>query len=557
MTNFGAKILNSAKSGLFAQQAIIATTGNNIANVNTPGYSRRVVDLETRGSASSGGLIDPGSGVSIARIRRIADEFLERAMRESAGDRGNYTVQQEFMRRIEPLFALDGTAPTIGSSLTGFFNSLNQLTQNPASLELRANVLARANDLITSLQSTYGSLASLQREADQRLATEIETVNALTSQIATLNRAITQVEASGSAVANDDRDRRAQLLEQLTEKLGVHVLEQQDGSVSVSLPNGFPLVVGGTARALEVTNTPSFATNGNPPALWGGSLNSVVFDFDPSSTSATHFDLTAALKEGGGTIGGLLTVRGVAPNGATTPFDADGPLVEVASRVEAITRTLLTSFNAVYLGDEDGNGIPEDRIGTPPPAPDPFNPKAYDLEGNPPSTFGFFTFPGAGDTDGNGYPTAADIDPTAVTSYTAILQLAISRPEQIAAAWDTSNNPVPTIGDGDGRNIERLAELQFASLSFSSGSYSASATTFDSVYNGAVTYVGNQKSAAEINAAVAEDRYAAAASRRDEVSAVSLDEEFTVLVQSQRAYQASARMISIAGQLLDEIVRLI
>src|SRR4051794_25982583 len=105
MVNFSAKILNNAVSGVNAQQAIIATAGNNIANVNTQGYSRRHVELRTRGTANVGPT-DPGSGVEIESIRRINDSFLEAAMRDSNADKNSWGVQKDMLSRLQTLFSL-------------------------------------------------------------------------------------------------------------------------------------------------------------------------------------------------------------------------------------------------------------------------------------------------------------------------------------------------------------------------------------------------------------------------------------------------------------------
>jgi len=548
MTNFGAKILGNAISGLAAQQAIIASTGNNIANVNTPGYSRRIVELLTRSSNSNGGGLEIGNGVEIGNIRRVNDSFLERAVREAAQDRGSYDIQQEFMSRLEPLFTLDGSRDTVGSTLTRFFSAADDLASNPGSIELRANFIARANDLVSNIRTTFGTIANLQAEADTRLGAEIGAVNTTLRQIAQLNDSIRSTEASGINEGSDDRDRRDELLKQLGEKITFNSRDNSDGTLTISLANGFDLVSGGNVNALEVTKTPSFASSPQPPSLSGGILSSIVFNFG-DATTPSHLDLTQILKQGQGSVGGLLQLRGFNAQGNTSAFDADGTLVAIGQRIEGVTRALLSAVNTTYLGpDRDVSTATVHEA------------SSGDLNGNSPtSAYALFdfNFSGIKDVDSNGLPDDLDTV-TGVTAFSSLLTVGISDPRSVAAALDSSSGPpaAAQFAPGDGRNMLAIAALRNTPTTFSSGSYSITGT-YDDAYNETVTLVGNTAATARLNSSVAQSRFDTAASQRDEVSAVSLDEEFTKLIQAQKSYQASARMIKIAADLLDEIVRLI
>lgn len=214
-------------------------------------------------------------------------------------------------------------------------------------------MIERGTDVATAISETYDGLADLQAEADRRLRTEVDVVNTLTSQIAELNGLITGKEAAGN-VAADERDRRDLLMKQLSEKIGIEVVEQADGGALISLPNGFPLVSGSTARPLELTVNPSFSPGTLPPSLSGGTLSYIVYDYS-NGAGTTHLDLTQELSQVGGIIGGLLNIRGFNDAANTSAFDATSPLVDVASQVEAITRDILTRLNTTYLGpDREG-----------------------------------------------------------------------------------------------------------------------------------------------------------------------------------------------------------
>lgn len=554
MANFSAKILNNAAGALSAQQAIIANLGNNIANVNTPGFSRRIVNLETnygRGGAETG--IAVGNGVRIGSVARQSDQFIEKLLRDALGTRGSSDVQNEFLGRIENLFSLSGNQATIGTTLSAFFTSLNDLSANPSSIELRSNTLQRAGDLVGAIKQTYASLASLQREADNRLSTEIQTVNSITAQIAQINGQIKLVEQGNSGnEASDERDQRDTLLGQLAEKISFTALESSDGTIQISLANGISLVNGETSKALDFTNSPSFAAGNLPPSLDGGVLSYVVYDYDPSSTGAAHVDLTQILKNGTGSIAGLLALRGYNADTNTTAFQGDGVITEVASRVEALTRSLLTNFNQTYLGpDRDGATVGR-------------QPSSGDLDGNVPAAFGFFTLNivGSPDLDGDGDPTIADLTAiettTANRNFSSLLTLRPTNARQIAAARDASAGPpaAAEYAPGDNRNLLALIGLKNTPQTMSAGSFSLTAT-YDQAYNESITYIGNRKSGADVAASVAGDNVVATQARRDSVSAVNLDEEFTRLISFQKAYQASARMIKVADDLLTQVLQLI
>ncbi len=251
----------------------------------------------------------------------------------------------------------------------------------------------------------------------------------------------------------------------------------------------------------------------------------------------------------GGTIGGLLNVRGVNDASNTSAFDANGPIVEIASRVEAITRDLLARINTTYLGPDRDAGTAGHQ------------PSSVDLNGNPPSVYGLFTFQytGARDVDANGLPDDfAALGVAGIDNFSSILQLAISAPEDVAAGLDHSGNAAGAmvVAPGDGRNLTALSALQAQNASTLYGPISLSGTLEDS-YNVTVGRVGNLRARSSLNLKLAEDEQLVVQSRRDEFSGVSLDEEFTQLIKFQKAFEASAKLIRIADELLEQLVNLI
>lgn len=546
-TNYGAQIFNNAISSLASQQAVIANISSNIANVNTEGYARRSLQLQTRVTNGRAAGFTVGNGVEVGEINRINDQFLRALVRDGHADSESYGIQQEFLERVESLFSLSGDKETIGTTLTGFFAAVDDLSLNPASIELRAEFIERAKDLTNAISQTFKSIAELQDECDRRIATEIESVNSLTEQIAGLNSIIASREGTGS-VAADERDKRDMLIERLSEKISFDMVETSDGSVTISLSSGFPLVSGPNHRDIELTKTPSFAGATMPQSLSGGVLNHIVYDYDQSGASPAHIDLTKVLQEGGGSIGGLLQVRGYNDVSNTGPFTADGPLVEVAERVEAITQQLLTTVNQTYLGADEDSGT----VG--------WQPSSADLDGNPPSTYGLFSFAFSGNPDANadGLPNDLSYANHGVYNYSSILDVAFTDPRRVAAALDTDAVEGSTaFAEGDNRNLIALSNLNTTDMTFNIGSGFNLTSTLSDAYNETVGKVGNLKIRADINAAVATDNLDTAQNRLDEITGVSLDEEFTGLIKFQKAYEANAKLIQIATNLMDQIMSML
>lgn len=546
MPNFSSKILGNSVSALVAQQALIANTSNNIANVNTPGYTRREIALLNRADAAATQTsLSFGSGVEVGTIRRITSAFLESAVREAASREGMANVQNDYLARVENLFSLTGPQQTIGSTLNDFFSALNTVAVNPYSLDDRLVLMQRGEDLVSAIKTTYNTIAATQTELDYQVPQELEQINEYTSQIASLNDLIRKRQAS-NIPAPDEQDQRDDLLAKLAEKITFSAIEMPDGAVNVSLLNGFPIVSGTTSRDLEFTHTPSFGGATLPPSLEGRTLGYVVYNFG-TETGPSHLDLTKSIKSGMGSLGGILQLRGYADVSNTTAFQADGALVQFAQRVEALTRALLTDVNQTYLGPDEDSTLTG------------LQPSSGDLNGNVPDVFGLFdfNFSGVKDADGDGVPSTADLLATGMSHFSDYLTFAIKTPDRFAAARDNDTTEgITEFPKGDGQNAVAVAAMKQEVRTFTVDGFTLTGT-FDELYSSTVNYVGAVKSKAETDVAVAKGAQASAQQKRDQLSAVSLDEEFANLIKYQKAFQASARIIKTASDMLDQLVALI
>ena len=240
-------VLNQiAYSGVRANQVALASTGQNIANVNTPGFSR--LNTVSASLAGQGGL-SVGGGVEVISIRRMTNEFHNQQLWRATTEQNYYSSSQQYLTSLEALMAGDGSS--ISRGLDQFFSAVSEATATPNSIAMRQQVVSEAANLaqrFNVLSSNIdGQIKALQ---EQRVAMAGE-INGLTENIALLNVKIVETESvKGDSSAL--RDHREALVGELSKFAKLRVNETADGSLTVALANGQPLVAGPTAGQLQV-----------------------------------------------------------------------------------------------------------------------------------------------------------------------------------------------------------------------------------------------------------------------------------------------------------------
>lgn len=537
-----ASLLDVSRRALNAQSQVLRTIGDNIANVNTPGFSKRKVELVSTQATGIGNLLT-GAGVEVERLVRLVDPFLNKELQNRISERSAADVRQEYLGRAESIFKLTNEPGSIGFAMNKFFSSLEDLSVNPADTALRTQVLQDGEFMVSSIKDAYNRIATMQRETDTRIGNLVDQVNTLTSQIAGVNYQI----AGGETNEQQNlalRDKRDQLIRDLSEIIPVKVVDVSNREVMVTLSNGFTLVNGSTVNELQFDNSPSFGSF--PEGLDGNGLGFIVHDFDSSATES-HADFTSLLyTEGSGEIGGLLRLRGVQATGDTTAFDATGDLVEIGSRIETISRDLLTRFNLTYLGDVDEN------TGTP-----IRDPNSGGLDGTSPGVYGLFSFAGAVDSNTDGEPN--DLNTIALPNYSSLLTFNVTDAEKFAAALDLDDTTPgnTSFAPGDSSNLSRLIALRTETQNYSLGNFTANSTTIEGLYSSVVGYAGGVSSNAKSNLEVLKAREDQIKELQTSVSGVSIDEELSNMINFQRAFQASARMVKVGDELLAQIIGLL
>jgi flagellar hook-associated protein 1 FlgK len=283
-----ADFLSTSVSGLLAFQRSLDTTSHNISNVNTPGYSRQLAELQTRQAQQSGsGWV--GNGVDVSTVKRAYDDFLSSQTRTSSS---SYQQAQMFATQAGRINNLLGDSSSgLTATLQKFINAVQAVADSPTSIPARQTLLSEAESLTQRLQSYDTSLRSLDAQVNVQLESEASAITTIAESVARLNAEISNGYARTGQPPNDLMDQRDQLLDELATHVNVNVVKQGDNTVNVFIGNGQPLVVGQTAATLAATADPFDATR-----------NVVSF-----RTASGSVDITSSLS--GGTLGGTLDFR--------------------------------------------------------------------------------------------------------------------------------------------------------------------------------------------------------------------------------------------------------
>ena len=283
-------LLNVGARALMANQAALQTTGHNIANVNTPGYSRQGVVLQTvPGQFTGGGYI--GKGVDVQTILRNHSELLTRQSTAAAAVDASDAVRLERMRQLQDVFA--GGAAGLGQAINDMVNAFSGVASAPTDLTARNVVLTRIDETALRMRGASERLDSMAYTLAQELRSQVDNINGLARNIAGLNEQISRAQGSGQP-ANDLLDQRDQMVRNLNQHVQTSQVAASDGSISLFVGGSQPLVLGSMAATLSVDA---------PAGLGAGSGQKRLF-FQQAGT-AMRVELNEDML-GGGEVAGLL-----------------------------------------------------------------------------------------------------------------------------------------------------------------------------------------------------------------------------------------------------------
>lgn len=306
--------LSIATEALGAQTAALEVANNNIANANTPGYSRQIVSLSSAASVQNGTTVD--EGVSYGGFTRVRDSVLDVAIDSATSDQGSFTAQNALLTQINTAFS--GTTTGISGSLSALFSDLSALSTNPTDPSARQTVLGDAAAVANAFHQGAAALSSASGAANQQVSSTVAQVNELSQQIASLNGQIATTAASGGdggALA----DQRDALTTQLAQLIGISTT-QTGGSPTLTTSNGSPLVIGDSAYQLQVTT----ASDGTAHVL-----------------DAQGNDITDQLS--GGSLGGAITAR-------------DNTIPALSQQLDTLASQFASAMNSAQAAGYDLNG---------------------------------------------------------------------------------------------------------------------------------------------------------------------------------------------------------
>src|SRR5689334_7519667 len=244
--------MSIALNSLLAEQGALEATTNNVANINTPGFSRQRPIFREAPPV----VVDPlsyGSGVTLDRLESLRDPILEMRMHEETQQQGRLDSLVSALKQIEVMFS--GSSGDLGDQINAFFNTLNQLSTDPASLSLRQGVLTAAGNLATTFQGIASKLTQQRTDVDLSVGQAVEQVNRLTAEVAALNRQINGMENLGQD-ASAFIDQRTMLIRQLSDLIDIHTI-QSDTGLALTTANGTALVAGQQSFELQTHLDPS------------------------------------------------------------------------------------------------------------------------------------------------------------------------------------------------------------------------------------------------------------------------------------------------------------
>ena len=315
-------LLSIGTGALLSQQRAISVTGNNIANVNTPGYSRQRLNMQTNLPLDTpAGPV--GFGVQTTTVERVYDRFLGVQMNNENANLGRWEAQKGTLNQVEAVFNESG-GYGLNQALSAFWNSWQDLSTNPSGTTERSMVAANSQTLADTIRQRYAELGQTQAGIDAAVKSGVQDINRLTAEISDLNEKIVRTEAGGKVNANDYRDSRDLALKQLSAIIGINSFEDAGGRVVVSVGRGRVLV--------DSSNNYALATAVNADG-----------HIDIVSPGTTGAPVNISSEISSGKMAGWLQVR-------------DTKIAGYMSQLDELAQTLAANVNTLHAAGYGLNG---------------------------------------------------------------------------------------------------------------------------------------------------------------------------------------------------------
>lgn len=554
-------IMSLAGSALLTQQKAINVTGNNIANVNTPGYSRQKLILQNQTPLQSS--VGPmGNGVDALSVERVYDRFLGIQINNESENLGRWEAKKGGLEMAEVIFNESGDFG-LNKSLSDFWGAWQNLTNDPSGYNERVVVQARSDVMAGNFNRIYADLHKIQEGLDASIGGAVAEINQISRQVADLNDKIMMIEANGQN-ANDFRDQRDLALKQMSELIDINTFENADGQVTVTVGASQNLVENNTSRNLS-TQVNGF---GYKDVVWT--------DADGSTVNISDNIDNGKLK-------GWLEARDVDIRSYQRQLDilAEGLMERVNTLHQAGWGLDGSTGNDFFNGMATASGNLDSLLTITAEPGGTGNIRITLMGGGTAGAETVTTDPATGNIQiaiENGVSTGGQIA-AALQAHSGINSVVAAAP---AAAWDLSagtNNAV--LGGGSSAetiqvNTAISNDLDLIAASSALGSIpgnndqaiaianlqhsltmNGNSSTFEDYYNSLVSQVGGDLQSADGYFTHQSNMVVQLENRRESISGVSLDEEMVNLIKFQTAYDAAAKLITTADELLQTVLNMV
>ena len=539
--------LGAARQGLFTSQASLSVTGQNIANVNTPGYTRQRANLHA---------LNHLGGSTVNGIDRLRNTYLDKQRSDATQAMGFNQQRHGALTQLEAI--LDETnIPGAKSMLNDLFRAMQDLSLRPSGMPEREGVRAAADALAKQINTMHHRLSSLRKNQDLAIRDNIRRINEISSEIATLNKQISQPRILGMNT-NEMEDRRTELVRQLSELTSVQTFNEVEGDFTVIVANGLTLVEG--LHRSELVPLADADNDG-------------MTNIGLQQSGGTVLDVTSRIQSG--EIGGLIQAR-------------DGDIRKELENIDRLAAELTRSFNQVHqqgfnLGDPPAQGFDFFR---------PLDVHVQASAGNQGTgeivartitvqaalTLDNYEIRigGGGTYEIVNRSTGVSSGPQPLTVNAPIefdgISVAIAGSPQegdvfvvntttnAARRFDLAQEIRDDLGNiaasGDGASGDNTNALALADLQ-NRGVFSGRQMTFDAFLNGNLSALAVQVSQTGAELESQQLTVHQIEGFIEQLSGVSLDEESTLLIQYERAFQANSRVITAVDQMLQTVLNMI
>ena len=555
--------LEASKKGLFVQQSALYTTGHNISNANSEGYTRQRVNMQATPGFPHPGLNSPtypghmGTGVEASSIQRLRDEFTDRQYRQETNKLGYWDSTLKSINQMEDILA-EPSEFGFNQAFTEFWKGFQDISTNPDDSAARKVAIAKAEALADAFNYNYTQLETIQGNLGNEIFVGTREINTILEKIAHINSQVQALEPNGY-VTNDLYDARDLLVDELNEYLPVSVERIPSGGMASEVAEGSLRVTfdyiddNGDRQSIALVNGKHYAQmeiNGENDTQINGALpaqafkNIIINDSGKTGAATPQVGLMnddgtftdneeivyTDLTPSKGKLVALFDAYGYSAEDAAGNPTVKGLYPEMMAELDRVAQNLVAAFNEVHKG-------------------------------------GYTLNPAAGTTGQGG----DFFDPNGTSAKTIkVSDEVVENPNLIAASSGHGE-------EGNGKWAIVLSNLQYSSITTGTiigadvprfdangnqvvggvtvpAGVSLDGFTFQDFYTGMIGDLAVQGSKAKTNQFNAQTQHITVSNNRSSMNSVSLDEEMTNMITFQQAYNANARMITVVDETLDKII---